>query len=209
MKRLICLALALTMLLCVCPTSRAAGSEAENAAQRLYELGLFRGTGTNPDGTPIFSLERTPTRNEAVTMLVRLLGKENEAITGKWTTPFTDLTDWAKPYVGYAYANKLTNGTGRTIYSGGTAVSAAQYITFVLRALGYSSDTDFKWYQSWELSDKLGITDGRYNADTYEFTRGDAAIISAAALDAKLKGQNRTLLQALEASGAVTRTTGR
>lgn len=80
--------------------------EAEQAAMALYGQGLFKGTGTNPDGTPDFSLQRAPTRHEAVTILVRLLGKE-EALAGSWVTPFADVADWAKPYVGYACANGL------------------------------------------------------------------------------------------------------
>lgn len=52
------------------------------------------------------------TRSEAVTMLVRLLGRENEALSGKWETPFTDVPAWAEPYVGLAYENGLTTGTG-------------------------------------------------------------------------------------------------
>ncbi|MBE6935640.1 MAG: hypothetical protein E7458_03970, partial [Ruminococcaceae bacterium] len=31
-----------------------------------------------------------------------------EAETETWNTPFTDVDEWAKPYVGYAYANGLT-----------------------------------------------------------------------------------------------------
>ena len=36
----------------------------------------------------------------------------NRAKAKAWDTPFTDVADWAKPYVGYAYANGLTSGTG-------------------------------------------------------------------------------------------------
>ena len=52
--------------------------ETEQAAQTLYKLGLFRGVSTASDGTPVFDLESVPTRNQAVIMLVRLLGKEDE-----------------------------------------------------------------------------------------------------------------------------------
>ena len=92
----------------------AAKSEAQEAAQTLHDLGLFKGTGTDVSGNPIFDLNRAPTRAEAVTMLVRLLGKEDEALAGDWNTPFTDVADWAKPYVGYAYANGLTAGVSQT-----------------------------------------------------------------------------------------------
>lgn len=167
--------------------SFAASAEAEDAANALYELGLFQGTGKNADGTPIFDLDRTPTRAEAITMLVRLLGKETEVKQNTYNTPFTDVADWAKPYVGYAYENGLTTGTGANTFGGGDTVTASQYITFVLRALGYDSGADFQWDKAWELSDKLGFTTGQYNASS-AFTRGDVAIISYNALSAKLKG---------------------
>jgi hypothetical protein len=185
------------------PTVSAAGDKTEDAAQTLYELGLFKGTGTNEDGTPIFSLDKTPSRNEAIVMLVRLLGKEEEALNGTWNTPFTDLVNWAKPYVGYAYANGLTNGTSSTTFSGTNPIPANQYVTFVLRALGYSSETDFTVSDPWDLaSSALGISEPTDS----DFTRGDVASISVSALSATVTGSGQTLLEKLEADGAVTQT---
>lgn len=164
------------------------------AAKQLYAKGLFQGTGTDEDGTPVFELDRTPTRNEAVTMLVRLLGKEDEAKSGTWDIPFTDVANWARPYVGYAYANGLTTGTSATTYGGSESVTASQYLTFVLRALGYESGTDFQWDKAWELSDQIGLTDGEYNANTANFTRGDVALISYTSLSVDKKPIDYTYL---------------
>ena len=61
------------------PAVLAAKGPAEEAAQSLYEMGLFRGTGTEADGSPRFDLDRTLTRHEAAVMLVRLLGREQDA----------------------------------------------------------------------------------------------------------------------------------
>ena len=165
--------------------------EALVAASELYELGLF--AGTDPDSAvPRFELGREPTRNEAIAILVRMLGRESDARAGQWAIPFEDVSDWAEPYVGFAYANGLTAGTSPTTYSGEETVSAAQYLTFVLRALGYSSETDFQWDRAWVLTDRLGITSGQYRAGSV-FTRGDAALISRSALDVRIKGEDRTL----------------
>lgn len=197
MKRLISLILSLVMISSLLPSAFAASDEAAEAAQALYELGLFNGTGTNPDGTPDFDLERAPTRAEAVTMLVRLLGKEEESKAGTWETPFTDVADWAMPYVGYAYTNGLTAGTSETTFGCNEPVTAAQYLTFILRALGYESGTDFQWNRAWEKSDELGLTDGHYNAGTTNFTRGDVAVISNNALSVTLRGQTKSLSEVL------------
>ncbi len=180
----------------------AAGNDAFQSANTLYTLGLFKGTGTNSDGTPVYDLDRAPSRYEAITMLVRLLGKENEAQSGNWNTPFRDVAPWAAPYVGYAYANGLTQGTGAAAFGGNETVMASQYLTFVLRALGYSSETDFAWNKAWELSDKLGLTNREHNG-TSHFSRGDIAVISCDALSQVKKGSDITLLSSLLASGAV------
>lgn len=197
MKKIISLLLALVLMLGTVPVAFAATDEALDAADALHELGLFNGTGTNADGTPNYDLDRAPTRHEAVTMLVRLLGKEDEAKSGTWDIPFTDVADWAKPYVGYAYANGLTNGTSATTFGGGDTVTASQYLTFVLRALGYESGTDFRWNAAWELSDKIGLTDSQYKTDVIPFLRGDVTIVSNNALATDMKNSQMSLADVL------------
>lgn len=189
------LALLVALNLCLSPAPRAAAAESEalQAAQQLYDLGLFKGVGTGPDGSPDLDLDRAPTRAEAVTMLVRLFGDEATALNGRespassgyvwgeYACPFTDVADWAKPYVAYAYDYGLTKGCSETAFGGERPVSATEYLTFVLRAMGYQSGEEFQWDRAWELSDRLGITDGQYDAAT-GFTRGDVALVSLRAL---------------------------
>ena len=184
-------------------TASAASMSAQEAADALHELGLFNGTGTDLRGYPIYELDRAPNRHEAVTMLVRLLGKEAVAEETPWTAPFTDVATWAKPYVGYAYDNGITLGTSRTTFGGKADTTVTQYLTFMLRTLGYSSETDFKWDAAWELSDKIGMTHGEYNKSTKKFTRGDMAIISYSALFCKMTS-GITLYDYLVAEGAIT-----
>lgn len=173
-------------------------------AQALYELGLFRGVGTLEDGSPDFALNNALTRQEAVVMLVRLLGEEQTAISGSWELPFTDVAEWAKPYVGYAYENGLTKGISNTAFGGTQTVTATQYLTFALRALGYTSGTDFPWNAAWELTDTLGMTHGEYHANTNDdFLRGDAAFVSRSVLQTEIKAESGTLLDTLLTKGAV------
>lgn len=194
MKRFLCFFMTVIFLFAFSAPALAASEEATKAAESLYELGLFKGKGTAQDGSPLYALDDTPTRQEAVTMLVRLLGKEAEAIAGTWEIPFTDVDNWAKPYVGYAYTNGITLGTGATTFGGKTPIKASEYITFVLRALGYKSGTDFQWDKAWELSDRLGITHNTYHANNQnDFLRADVALISYAALDAAVQPDGITL----------------
>ena len=159
-------------------------TEVRAHADTLYSLGLFKGAGTDKYGRPMYELSRTPNREEAVTMLVRLLGKEQEALDGNWEIPFTDVSDWAKPYVGYAYSNNLTSGVGETTFGGGTSVAANQYITFVLRAIGYSSTSDFSWEAPWELASKIGLCEeGEYGeSNNANFKRANVVALSFNAL---------------------------
>lgn len=195
MKKLLSLLLALTLAVSLTVPAFAADTDEETtAAWELYYLGLFQGTGTDGLGFPNFALDQAPTRAQSVTMLVRLLGQEKAAQEGTWTTSFTDVPDWAAPYIGYAYENGLTTGRSETVFDPNTTVSATEYLTFVLRALGYASGEDFAWDSAWTLSDKLGFTDGSYNAETDRaFDRGDVAVISAAVLDVAPKGESKTL----------------
>jgi len=178
MKRFLALFLIVVLFCATVSTASATNGDAVAAADKLHSLGLFNGTGTDADGNPMYDLDRAPTRHEAVTMLVRLLGKGDEALAGTWEMPFTDVAEWAKPYVGYAYANGLTSGTSRTTFGGNAIISASQYLTFLLRTLGYETGKDFQWDKAWELSDHIGLTSfGEYGAGS-NFVRGDVAILS-------------------------------
>lgn len=204
-KRMTCFLLTLMLALSLSvPASAAAVGEKD--AQILYTLGLFRGVGTLADGSPDFALEKSLTRQEAVVMLVRLLGAEETALAGEWTMPFTDVDAWARPYVGYAYSEGLTKGVSDTRFGGAQAVTATQYLTFALRALGYASDTDFRWDAAWEKTDEIGVTGGEYSgANNADFLRGNAAVISRSALTASCK-TGGMLVDTLIANGAVSQT---
>ena len=205
MKKLIAILLAVCLVFALASVAFAADEKEIGAAVALNALGLFQGVGKDAEGKPIYDLDRAPNRMEAVTMLVRLLGKEEEANAGTWEIPFTDVKDWAKPYVGYAYANGLTKGYSEKTFGGTDPVTAAQYLTFVLRAMGYSeADGDFRWDAAWELTDELGITHGEYDASAASFDRGDVAKISWSALAAYVKGEGRFLGEKLLDEGVFT-----
>ena len=75
-----------------------------------------------------------------------------------------------------------------TRFGGSQTVTAAQFLTFTLRALGYESGKDFSWDTAWTLTDTLGITIGQYHAKTNgSFLRADAAMVSCLALGANGK----------------------
>ena len=171
----------------------------ESYAIKLKELGLFYGVGEND-----FDLERAPTRIEALVMLIRVLGAENKALNGNWKHPFTDVPAWADKYVGYAYEKGLANGVSLTEFGTANATSA-QYLTFMLRALGYSDTTgnDFTWDKPYDLARHVRILPSSVDIDN--FWRADVAHVSYAALSARLKNSNYTLADQLIDAGVFTK----
>jgi hypothetical protein len=174
-------------------------------AEALNALGLFKGTGTDAGGRPVFALERTATRAEALTMLLRLLGEGSAAQAWSGTQPFRDVpkSSWAYKYVGYAYSKGYTGGTSAVTFAPNTPANANMYLTFVLRALGYSDARgDFTYSQAAQKAAAIGLVpDGAYTGGT--FYRDDCAYVSYRALTRMLSGSDQTLVQKLEAAGAV------
>ena len=112
----------------------------QEAADALNKLGLFQGTGNG------YELEKSLTRAEAVTMIVRLLGEEKNAVQTKLEHPFTDVPEWANPYGGYAFAHNITKGISETEFDSNSKVTLQQFLTFVLRILEYKDgNVDFVW----------------------------------------------------------------
>lgn len=201
-KRIIAMVLCIVMCLCIFPINAFAASRdtsfEEGLASRLKALGLFKGVSDTD-----FDLNRAPTRVEALVMLIRTLGQEDEALDGNWKHPFKDVPQWADKYVGYAYEKGLTNGVSSTQFGTDNA-TAATYLTFVLRALGYSdtNNQDFSWKDPFTLAKSIGILPSAVN--TSNFWRADAVMISYAALPVKLKGASETLSQKLISAGVYT-----
>ena len=138
MKKLLSILMICALVLCSGGVCFAANStEAKEAADKLYSLGLFSGTGAAKDGSPIYSLDRTLTRQEAITMVLSLMGKTGEARHTVAQTHFTDVDAWAVPYVGYAYQQGITAGVGADTFGAQREVKATEYLTFLLRSLGY------------------------------------------------------------------------
>ena len=197
-KRLTALLLALVMMTMSVPCFAADRSEI-NTADALNELGLFLGTENGYD------LDKGLTRAQGVTLLVRMIGMEETAEAGTYETPFADVDAWAEGYVGYAYANGITNGTSKTTFSPSKTMTDYMFLTLVLRALDYSDQGEaplFQWNDPYALAQELGLVKS-VQPDT-DFTRGDAIAIFWNALDIKLCNSDTTLAERLITQGIFT-----
>ncbi len=175
----------------------AATDEAAAAADALNALGLFRGTEAG------YELDRAPTRAEALVMLIRLLGREEEALAWEGDCPLADVAGrWMAPYVGWAYAHGITRGVSDDAFDPDSIASANMYATFMLRALEYTEDLgQFRYKTAVYAAARLGIAP----QDGYEeeFTRGDAVLMSYAALTAPCASGEGSLLALLIGKGVV------
>ena len=168
--------------------------EATLKADSLNTLGLFNGTENG------YELDKPLSRIEALIMLIRLSGNEMNALypEEELSHPFTDAPDWeeASLYMAYGYENKLTNGISETEFAPDERASLQMYITYVLRALGYKDTEAGTVWDNWIfLGEYAGILPESVNREN--FLRGDAVIISRAALDAKMCDSETTLKETL------------
>ncbi len=201
-KKIKCL-ISILMILTICitlvlPVGAAKPAAAEAEALALRQLRLFLGVSTQKID---FQLDKAPTRTQAIIMLIRVLGKEAEALSGDWTHPFTDVDPVADKYIGYAYQNGLAYGNKDKF--GTDNATSDMYLTFVLRALGYDDTKgDFVWTEPDALAKSVGILPD--DIDTNNFLRADVVRISWAALSARLKNGTQALAEKLIADGVFT-----
>lgn len=198
MKRMMTMLLTAALLV---STALAAGESADRAAQ-LHELGLFQGVGNGALNEETMALDRPATRVEGVAMLVRVLGKEEEAKLLNADCPFSDVDDWAKPYVGYACDRGLTMGVGGGRFGSLEPLGLNQFTTMLLRALGYRDGEDFIWSESETFALELGLFDEAWLAGSAreQIDRGGMVDLSWFALHQPQKGNGATLLEEIRGS---------
>ena len=210
-KPLTCAALLITMLLTMLlpamATAPATGDERSNeqiAAETLYGLNLFLGYGQDEQGEPVFGLSDSSTRLQGVIMVLRLLGLYEDALESGYGCHFNDVFgEHDRAVVSYAIRRGFTIGISPEKYDPSGKLSAAMYLTFILRLIGYQDGVDFEWNSAWELSDEIGISFGQFNKGENSLSRGDMAIISLMTLSANIKGTEQTLVEALEKASLV------
>jgi len=209
-KKLIYVLLALTLILSLAVTASAETQsnfatsdefiESNTTLERaeiLKELGLFKGTNKG------FELDRAPTRVEAIVLLLRTIGEANQAtikkiLEGFPDHPFADVPSWADDYVSYAYNRNYTHGVSATKLGSSDTVTPEQFITFMLRALGYNDMLgDFNWEDSIQKAEELNIIPAnKYHKDMV-FLRGDCVDIIFNLLTVYLKDEDVTLVESL------------
>ncbi|MCL1872812.1 MAG: S-layer homology domain-containing protein [Clostridiales bacterium] len=103
-------------------------------ADKLKSLGLFLGTNNG------YELDRTLTRAEAATLIVRAMGVENQVKNGSFGNQFKDVpsSHWANKQINYCYKNGITKGASSTEFAPGRTITGSEFTTLLMRAMGYT-----------------------------------------------------------------------
>ena len=154
----------------------AAGTSAEihTAAAYLQQQGVMVGD-VNGD----MRLDDGLNRMELAVLLTRLHGgAETNPHNYTWACYFTDVPQWAMPYVGYCTAMLLVAGYGNQIYGAYDPVTPAAACTVILRACGYEDGEGSVWNYSTACSYavSLGLI-SQSTAQSAEITRGEMAVL--------------------------------
>ena len=143
LKRALSLLLSSTMVLgMVVMGSSAAGyqdvdasNDNQEAIEVLQTVGIMTGDQNgnfNPDGSI--------TRNEMAVVMAHLLNLDYDYYRG--TNPFTDVPEWAAPYVAACAAEGVVAGIGNGQYGGDNKVTAAEASLMIMKALGYFQNAE-------------------------------------------------------------------
>lgn len=178
-------------------------------ADALKSMGLFRGSDAGYGSG--YDLEKAPTRIQGLIMFLRLMGEEQAALQYSSIVTFADVPDWALPYVAYAYDKGYTKGNAvdeqwRVWFGTDSPLAPNDYMTFLLRALGYSESSDFSWLTAVADAKNLGVLTAGEEAllsNGTPFLRSHVVYLSYFSLSAHLKGESTTLLDRLISSGTV------
>ena len=107
----------------------------QEAIEVLQTVGIMTGDQNgnfNPDGSI--------TRNEMAVVMAHLLKLDYDYFRG--TNPFTDVPEWAAPYVAACAANGVVAGIGNGQYGGNNKVTAAEASLMIMKALGYFQNAE-------------------------------------------------------------------
>ncbi|MGI5934040.1 MAG: S-layer homology domain-containing protein [Lawsonibacter sp.] len=116
----------------------------QEAIEVLKEVGIMVG-----DENGSFNPEQKVTRNEMAVVMSNLMAYNVKTYAN--TSPFTDVPEWAEPYVAACYTNGITSGYTANTYGGSDNVTTAQAALMVMKALGYFQfQSDFE--SDWQLA---------------------------------------------------------
>ena len=190
LKRALSLGLTATMISGLMVMGSSAASYADvtsenhqEAIEVLKSVGIMTG-----DEKGNFNPEAKVTRNEMAVVMSNLMAYNVKTYAN--TSPFTDVPEWAEPYVAACYTNGITSGYDAKTYGGSDTVTTGQAALMLLKALGYfqySADFGSDWLvETTKNGSTAGLFDGVATGAKEALTRNDVAQMVLNALEADL-----------------------
>ena len=151
-----------------------AGSDYSEAVTMLSDLGVIQG---KDDGK--YHPEDTITRAEACAMIARLMTGDRNVSQYVGAQSFTDVAkgSWKDSAIGYCYINGIVVGVGNNKFEPDRAITDAEFITMVVRAMGYET-ADMKQnypYSYMSNAQAVGLLDGTNMVASTDALRGEDA----------------------------------
>lgn len=153
----------------------------------LESMGIVTGTSATK-----YSPSLTLTRAQICTMIVRTMGLENSVSSYVHQGLFRDVKSnmWHAGYVNLAYNKGIISGYGNGYFGPDDTVTYGQFVTILLRLLGYTEkDVGKLWPADYIIfASDLGMDENVHLSANDAVTRGDAAILLYNTLQTKAKG---------------------
>lgn len=151
-----------------------AGSDYSEAITMLSDLGVIQG---KDDGK--YHPEDTITRAEACAMIARLMTGDPKVSQYVGAQSFTDVPkgSWKDSAIGYCYINGIIVGVGNNKFEPDRAITDAEFVTMVVRAMGYET-ADMKQnypYSYMSNAQATGLLDGVTMVGSTNALRGEDA----------------------------------
>ena len=174
LKRALSLALASVMLLGMMVVGTSASYADVDSTDNVEAIEVMQAVGVmSGDDKGNFNPDQKVTRGEMAVVMANLLKLNVKDFIGA-KTPFTDVPEWAVPYVAACYADGITAGIGANQYGFNYEVTTAQAALMMMKALGYfqnAKDFGSDWVvatvkQGSQIELFDGISAGAYTAMT-------------------------------------------
>ena len=188
LTKVLAMVLAFTMMVSVAAfavnyTDVEASANYAEAVDVLSDLGLVKGY---TDGT--FGADKTLTRAEAATLVIRLMGLEEAAVAAAGSdTGFTDVAadHWASGYIYMAAQKNIVAGMGDGTFAPDATLEYAQIVKMIVVALGYAPQAAEagEWPGNYiSTASNIGLTKGIAGKATDAASRGLTARLIYSAL---------------------------
>ena len=146
-----------------------------NEVNSLAAAGIFNG-----DENGNFNPDKTMTRAEAATLLVRLFVNANTSAPSTGSFSDVPVSHWAYEYIETAVMYGLINGYGNGRFGPGDSLTYSQSVTLLVRALGFEEMAQELggWPDGYVMmGNELGITQNTINTFENSVPRSTVAVL--------------------------------